>query len=68
MSKIEQLEKRIAELEAELAKLKAQPLAQQVIHSHYHYVQPAYVGVPAWTPHWPQVTFGGSGLIGGNDG
>lgn len=71
MSKIEQLEKRIAELEAEVVKLKAQPLPQQVFHSHYHYVQhQPYIGGPAWTPLWPQITYGGigAGLQGGNGG
>jgi len=63
MSKIEQLEKRIAELEAEVLRLKATP--SHVIHSHYHYGSvPSYTTpqpcLPAW-PQYPQVTWGGGG-------
>ena len=63
------LEKRIEQLEAEIAALKARPPIQY----HYHYAQPAYVPAPiSYVPYqpyipamWP-VTCGGitSGLIG----
>lgn len=61
---LEEAEKRIAELEAEVAKLKAFP--PQVIHSHYHYMQPQYVPQPTWGPVYPQIWYGspqGAGLV-----
>ena len=55
-----ELEKRVAELEAEVAKLKAaQP--GHVIHSHYHYAQPLYAPQPTWGPCYPQIYYGGQG-------
>ena len=58
MSKIEALEKRIAELEAEVLRLKAMP--PNIIHQHYHYGAPAWIPqpcVPAW-PQYPHITYG----------
>ena len=56
---------RIEALEAEVAKLRAQP-AQQ-FHYIYQpqpvYVQPTYLPQPQWT--WPQITCAGSATYGG---
>ena len=54
MDKIEAIEKRIKELEEEVARLRLQP-PQQI---HYHYppqqVWPHYAPLPAYpTPSWP---------------
>ena len=57
MEEIEHLKKRIEDLEAEVAKLKAAQPAY-VIHSHYHYAQPVYQ--PPWG--YPQITYGGAGM------
>lgn len=65
MSKIEALEKRIAELEAEVLRLKATP--PQVFHNHYHYAQPTWVPqpcLPAW-PQYPYITYGAAGNAAG---
>lgn len=57
MSEIEQLKKRVAELEAEVARLKASPPGQY--HYHYH---PPYSPLPAnplpTYPQWPTVWCG----------
>ena len=65
MDKLEALEKRIAELEAEVARLKAMPV--HVSHSHYHYAQPVYVQQPTWSPSYPQFSYGAGGM-GSNKG
>ena len=60
MSKIEALEKRVSELEAEVLRLKAMPAS--IIHQHYHYGLPAPVFIPQpCIPAWPQgpyITYG----------
>lgn len=58
MTEIEKLRKRITELEAEVASLKASQQPSHVIHSHYHYSQPVYQQ-PTWHPHYPQIWYGG---------
>ena len=58
MSKIEELEKRVGELEAEVARLKAYRPPQHVIHSHYYYGHPAWVPQPTWAPQYPLITYG----------
>ena len=59
MSKIEGLEKRIAELEAEVARLKAYRQPEYVTRDHYYYGHPAWVPQPAWAPLYPLTTYGG---------
>ena len=67
MSKIAALEKRIAELEAEIALLKVRP-AQQVFEYHYHYpyTTPTYAPAP-WTvplePTWLGYSSGGEAMF-----
>ena len=62
--KVAALEKRIAELEAEIAKLKAQP--RSVIEYHYHQqAQPYYAPYPQPYPSYPWVTWGGASTTGG---
>ncbi len=57
---IEALKKRIVELEAEIARLRAAPPVQ---HFHYHYQPPVYAPQPPFNPLYPQVwCHGGSGL------
>lgn len=61
MNKIEALEKRVAELEAEVMRLKTLP--QSVIHQHYHYGSPAWIPqpcVPAW-PQYPYIAYSAHG-------
>ncbi len=60
MKEIEQLKKRVEELEAEVAKLKIMQPAH-VIHSHYHYTQPVLFQQMGWVPSYPQVTWGAGG-------
>lgn len=60
MTKIEELTKRVAELEAEVARLKAVP-AQ--FHYHYYQTMPVYQPIPPiqpqpWSPLWPTITYG----------
>lgn len=50
MSEIEELKKRVAELEAEVARLKAQPAQQH----HYHYNWPWNIPQPTTAPVYPQ--------------
>ena len=59
--KIQDLEKRIAVLEAEIAKLKAQ---KPEWHYHYHYQQPIYQ--PTWVspPVYVPTVWMGAGLHG----
>lgn len=69
MSKeIEALKKRIEELEAEVAKLKAAG-PSHVIHSHYHYAQPIWANpIPCYPPQYPSITYGGGAGMGGSAG
>lgn len=67
---IEELEKKVVELEAEIARLRAGAFYPQTIY-HYHYGAPQYVPQPTWgqPPCYPQIvycgpTHGGGSAIG----
>ena len=57
MTEIEQLKKRVANLEAELLRMKLEP--KQVYEYHYHeYPQPHWVPQPYVVPNWPYLPTG----------
>ena len=57
MTEIEKLTKRVAELEAELTRLKLEP--KQVHEYHYHeYPQPRWIPQPYVVPNWPYLPNG----------
>lgn len=65
---IEELEKRVIELEAEVARLRVAATIPQTIY-HYHSWPPNYGGQPyyhpvPWYPNYPQVWCGGAGVQG----
>jgi hypothetical protein len=57
MTEIEKMKKRVADLEDEVKRLKAEP--RQVFEYHYHYHQPLYqlAPQPYYVPVCPQPTW-----------